>query len=304
MSQFESFRIQHTPIIRAEIKRVLSKKWPFSPQHYLQESMLYSAIAKSKLFRPSLALCTYSQFKPNHPKEILSFAVALELIHTYSLIHDDLPAMDNDDIRRGQPSNHIKYNEATAILAGDTLQCFAFELIISGSQSCFKAENILNALSHLTKNLGIDGMAGGQQMDLSANSISIENKEHYLDTLHQKKTGALIESAMVGPAILSGQSQDVIDGISTFAKTIGLLFQITDDILDVTSNANVLGKTIGKDIEDNKLTYVTLYGLKIAQEKQEACYIDARQQLQKLNQSLHNSLLFEDLILFLHNRDC
>lgn len=303
MSQFESFRIKHTPIITAEIKRVLSKKWPFEPQNYLQESMLYSAIAKSKLFRPSLALCTYSQFKPDHTQDILGFAVALELIHTYSLIHDDLPAMDNDDIRRGQPSNHKQFNEATAILAGDTLQCFAFELIITGSKNYFKAENILDTLTHLTKNLGIDGMAGGQQMDLSAETISIENKEIYLETLHQKKTGALIESAMVGPAILSGQPQAVIDGLSQFAKTIGLLFQITDDILDVTSNAELLGKTIGKDIDDNKLTYVTLFGLEQAQKKQKDCYTNAKQQLQKLNQSLHNSLLFEDLILFLHERD-
>lgn len=233
-----------------------------SPQKLIYDAASYSIKAGGKRLRPMLVLECYKMCGGRDEEKVLPFACAIEMIHTYSLIHDDLPAMDNDDFRRGKPTNHKVYGEATAILAGDALLNLAFETALS-------AENVtpdkkIEALKVLANASGWDGMIGGQVVDLES-----EGKQIPFDTLkyiHKLKTGALISAACEMGAVLAGADKKAREKVKEYSENLGIAFQVLDDILDVTADEKELGKPIGSDEKNQKSTYVTIFGLKKAKE--------------------------------------
>jgi len=228
----------------------------------LQDSMLYSISNGGKRFRPILMLLILEAFNIDLKKG-LNTACALELIHTYSLIHDDLPAMDNDDFRRGKPTNHKVFGEALAILAGDALLTESFSLIAQDENLLSEVKvNLINQLSILS---GRNGMIAGQVFDIEAET-SPASLEH-LQEIHKYKTGALIAFACKAAGIIAQQSIETLDKLTEFAYCLGLAFQIQDDILDVEGDASILGKPVGSDEANNKSTYVSLLGLENAKKK-------------------------------------
>lgn len=231
-----------------------------APQN-LHAAMRWSLFAGGKRFRPALVLAVGETFGAQRD-ELLSAAAALEMIHTYSLIHDDLPAMDNDDLRRGVPTCHRKFDEATAILAGDVLQTSAFQAIAEDRN--LTAEIRVRLIAEIARGAGTPaGMVAGQTFDLAAEKRDVSAAE--LENIHRRKTGALIVAAARAGAIIGDANEPELDAISTFAAQLGLLFQITDDLLDVTATAADLGKTPGKDAQSEKATYPKLYGMSEAQ---------------------------------------
>ncbi len=223
----------------------------------LNDAIRHSLLNGGKRIRPLLTIAANSLFS-NDVDAILPLACSLEIIHTYSLIHDDLPSMDNDDLRRGKPTCHVKYGEDIAILAGDTLNTLAFE-ILSTHLNSFSDKAILTIIQMISKHMGIAGLVGGQVLDIKSSNQSL-NLEH-LNNLHQKKTGALIQLAISSPAYLHQVDPLVIKELESFGSHLGLLFQIIDDILDVVGNKDVLGKSPGKDQALNKLTYPGIMSL-------------------------------------------
>lgn len=231
----------------------------------LIEASKYSLFSNGKRFRPVLALLVNDLFDSD-PELVMPFAAAVELIHTYSLIHDDLPAMDDDDLRRGLPTCHVKYGESTAILAGDALLTEVMSLI---SLLDINADALKKVLRKLAVCSGFFGMVAGQTADLMAEKKSPDAQD--LDFIHRHKTGALIEASVVIPGIINSAADLQIDALSLYGRNLGLAFQIADDILDVEGDEQILGKPIGSDEGLDKTTYVSLYGLekakKIAAEK-------------------------------------
>ncbi len=227
----------------------------------LIDAMHYSASAGGKRIRPSLMM-EFGRICNADLDGVLPFAVALEMIHTYSLIHDDLPCMDDDDMRRGKPSCHIKFGEATALLAGDALLTDAFKIAMSSSIQ--DKSKVVRAASVLAECAGSDGMIGGQVIDLK-----YENKPATLDVVKQvyslKTSKLLVAAAKIG-CILGDATEEMIKNAEIFAENLGIAFQIKDDILDLVGNAEILGKPIGSDSDSNKSTYVSLVGLDKAQE--------------------------------------
>ncbi len=210
------------------------------------------------------------------PGKLLSTAAAIEMVHTYSLIHDDLPAMDDDDLRRGRQTCHKKFDEATAILAGDVLQTLAFQTV--SEDAALSADIRIRLISEISRACGTPrGMVAGQALDLAAESREISGEE--LENIHRSKTGALIRAAARCGAIIAGAEENEIEAVSEYASSLGLLFQITDDLLDVTAPAETLGKTPGKDKKAGKITYVSVYGLEEAGKKAGQAFEDACRKL-------------------------
>ena len=241
-----------------------------SSNQTLKDAMTYSLTVGGKRIRPVIMLAVTELLCVDLNK-VLPFAVALECIHTYSLIHDDLPAMDNDDLRRGKPTNHKVYGEAMAILAGDALLNYAYELVLRSITD----NNSLSAGRLLALYAGAFGMIGGQALDILS-----ENKECGEDTLyqiHDNKTGKLLLASTLIPSCLKGNES--FNELSTYGKNLGLLFQVTDDILDVTASVEKLGKSINKDQNEHKLTFVTLYGLDGAREHAKKYYDLAKESI-------------------------
>ena len=227
----------------------------------LKESMLYSLQAGGKRLRPVLCMSTAAMCGLA-PEKVLPFAGAIEMVHTYSLIHDDLPAMDDDDLRRGKPSNHKAFDEATAILAGDGLLTDAF-YVMSGLD--LPAERVLAALREFALAAGSSGMVGGQEWDMiftGMDSISLDQ----LRLMHAMKTGAILRASCVCGALLAGAGEDALKAIGDFGAALGVAFQIADDILDVVSDTETLGKPAGSDEEQGKNTYPKLVGLEKSRE--------------------------------------
>lgn len=237
----------------------------------LIDAMKYSLLGGGKRIRPLLAYAA-SQATGTINNATDNFASAIECVHVYSLIHDDLPAMDDDDLRRGKPTCHIAFDEATAILAGDALQTLAFEAAIE-SQHLLSPQTSIRAISELTRASGARGMVVGQAIDLDA--VNSNPSLPQLENMHKHKTGALIEASVVLGALSTEALDTDIEMLRRFAQTIGLAFQVQDDILDVTSDTETLGKSQGADIKLNKPTYVSLLGLKGAQEKVKDLHQDA-----------------------------
>lgn len=244
------------------IDKTIEEIFKDKDKNILEKSMAYSALAKGKRLRPVLAILSYKTLGGTNIDSILKSASALELIHTYSLIHDDLPAMDNDDFRRGVLTNHKVFGEAMAILAGDALQTLGFELLATypkGSKYTYKR---LRAVKTVAKAIGKEGMALGQALDISSHE-----KEFNSDTLlnmHYYKTGKLIQASVLCGGIWAGGKSSELRILSKFGKQFGILFQLVDDILDFTGTKEELGKTPLKDLRDNKKTLVTLWGLENA----------------------------------------
>lgn len=223
----------------------------------LHEAMHYSLFADGKRIRPVLVLAAAEVLGLTH-EDVLPIAASLEMIHVFSLIHDDLPAMDDDDLRRGQPTNHKVYGDAVAILAGDALLAHAFIPLTELSLKKFPAENILQVIRLMAEATGTPGMIGGQVIDLESEGKQITLER--LRELHRRKTGALIRAAVVAPAVLSGADDKARQSLSDYGDAIGLAFQIADDILDIEGGAE-LGKDIGSDVAKGKSTYPALMGM-------------------------------------------
>ena len=250
----------------AEIEEIIYAYLPKEEgyQKLIMEAMNYSMQAGGKRIRPMLMLETYRLFG-GKSKVIEPFMAAIEMIHTYSLVHDDLPAMDNDDYRRGKETTHKVYGEAMVILAGDALLNFAFETATKAFDMETDNARIGRALQVLATKAGIYGMVGGQVVDVLAENNQEMDKEK-LNFIYRLKTAALIESSMLIGAILAGATAKEQKIIEQAAGEVGLAFQIQDDVLDVTSTLEVLGKPIGSDEKNNKITYVTYEGLEKAKE--------------------------------------
>ncbi len=247
-----------------------------SSNQTLKEAMEYSLTVGGKRIRPVIMLAVAEILCVDFNK-VLPFAVALECIHTYSLIHDDLPAMDNDDLRRGKPTNHKVYGEAMAILAGDALLNYAYEIVLRSIND----NGSLSAGRLLALYAGAYGMIGGQALDILS-----ENKECDEETLfkiHDNKTGKLLLASTLIPSCL--KNNESFNELSVYGKNLGLLFQVTDDILDVTSSVEKLGKSINKDMNDNKLTFVSLYGLNGARERAKKYYDLAKESISGLTEN-------------------
>ena len=228
----------------------------------IENAMSYSALGESKMVRAALIIASGKINKNISHSSLRTLATAVELIHTYSLIHDDLPSMDDDDLRRGKDSNHIKFGEANAILAGDALQSLAYEIICD--ENSLDARYKVEAIKMISKACGKNGMVFGQYLDINAETKKID--EEMMENIHNLKTGRLIEcSVMLGQ--ISNEDDLQKDFIKNFGKKIGLAFQITDDILEITSNEETLGKNINSDVKNRKATYVNVFGLDKAIEK-------------------------------------
>ena len=236
-----------------------------SPQYRAVNAMRYSLLNGGKRLRPFLLHETAALFGVDY-NTALPVAVALEMIHTYSLIHDDLPAMDNDDIRRGKPTCHKAYDEATAILAGDGLLTYAFEVISTSSLIDSKKVELITLLSQYSG--AFNGMIAGQVLDMYTDKNEItSNQEEIIKQTQALKTGCLLRYPCIGGAILGDSSKEEREILNTFAKNIGIAFQITDDILDVEGDEKVVGKTLKKDKAQHKLNFVSIYGVEKAREK-------------------------------------
>lgn len=254
------------PDLKSYIELIENKLRFYNPQpdnlqNNIYKAMNYSLEAGGKRLRPVLLL-EFCRVCGGNIDEAMPFACALEMIHTYSLIHDDLPAMDNDDLRRGQPTNHKVFGEAVAILAGDALLTKAFHIMASANME--NKANHIKAIEYMSNAAGTEGMIGGQIVD-----IENENKPASIETLrymHSLKTGALIKAACVIGGIVAGASDKTLKILSDYAENLGIAFQIRDDILDVTGNEEELGKPIGSDAKCNKSTYVSILGIDEAKE--------------------------------------
>lgn len=278
-------RVDH---IEAILKEYLPKEEGW--QKTVIAAMNYSVLAGGKRLRPMLMEETYRLFG-GKGREIEPFMAAIEMIHTYSLVHDDLPAMDNDEYRRGRKTTHVVYGEAMAILAGDGLLNYAFETAMKGFTMEGDLEKKARALSVLAQKAGIYGMIGGQTADIEAEDLGDQVTTEHLMFIHAHKTSALIEAAMMTGAILAGASQEETAQIEKAAYEIGIAFQIQDDILDVTSTLEMLGKPIGSDAKNHKTTYVTLKGLEESRKEQQELSLHAIETIRNIGYS--NDFLME-----------
>jgi len=259
----------------------------------LEEAMRYSLLAGGKRIRPVLALAT-AEALGHDPDDVLPLAAAIELIHTYSLIHDDLPAMDDDDMRRGQPTCHVAYGEDVAILAGDALFAEAFRLVLT-EQSGDPAD-VIAAARELAAAVGADGMVGGQYMDVAAEGGGGGDADA-LRRLHELKTGRLIAASVVCVVLLCGATGPATLGLGRFAAELGVLFQIVDDILDVTGEDSELGKPSGSDERHGKRTYVSVFGLDKARELARGSHSEVRAALAGVEGSTQQLEQIADYIL-------
>ena len=256
----------------------------------LTSAMRYSVLNGGKRLRPILAYLT-AELNDTEAEYMDTLASSLELIHCYSLIHDDLPAMDDDELRRGNPTTHRKFDEATAILAGDALQPLAFELISTIKTTDRNKVQMINSLS---KACGYLGMVGGQIKDINSNQIKdVES----LDSMHSEKTGRLIQASIETAGILSGLSPSDIESLKEYGGKIGLAFQIQDDIIDIESPASVSGKDQGSDIGKDKTTYPSLVGLEASKVRAQELSNDAKKILQPINKNTDNLDKLADYIV-------
>lgn len=284
------------------INNVLEKFLPAEEgqQRIIFEAMNYSVRAGGKRLRPMLMEETYHMFGGSSAV-IEPFMAAIEMIHTYSLVHDDLPAMDNDEYRRGKKTTHAVYGEAMGILAGDALLNMAYETAAKAFDMEVADARAARAFTVLAKKAGVYGMVGGQVVDVeSEKSDDCPITREKLDFIYRLKTGALIESSMMIGAILAGASSDEVSRVEQIAAKLGLAFQIQDDVLDVTSTLEVLGKPVGSDEKNNKATYVTFEGLDKAVSDVERISKEAEEQLDDLG---YDDAFLKELFEYLIHRE-
>ncbi|MEL0227080.1 MAG: farnesyl diphosphate synthase [Gammaproteobacteria bacterium] len=285
MSEFEKLLESYQARVNQKLEVLLP-----DDDSILISAMRYSVLNGGKRLRPILAYLT-GELNDTEAEYIDTLASSLELIHCYSLIHDDLPAMDDDELRRGNPTTHKKFDEATAILAGDALQPLAFELISTIKTS---DRNKVQMIGSLSEACGYLGMVGGQIKDINSNQIKdVES----LDSMHSEKTGRLIQASIETAGILSGLSASDIESLKEYGGKIGLAFQIQDDIIDIESPASVSGKDQGSDIGKDKTTYPSLVGLEASKVRAQELSNDAKKILQPINKNTDNLDKLADYIV-------
>ncbi|MBO0960806.1 polyprenyl synthetase family protein [Neobacillus sp. MM2021_6] len=248
----DAFAQEYKHLLDSELRALVEK---LDAPSIIKESMIYSLEAGGKRIRPLLLFATLDAFGID-PKKGLPVAAAIEMIHTYSLIHDDLPSMDNDDLRRGKPTNHKVFGDAIAILAGDALLTYSFEVIGLLPDEFASADKKIKLVVEMAKAAGTEGMVGGQVADMEGEGKNLTLKE--LEYIHIHKTGKLLRFSVIAGAILAGASQVQLDHLSGFAHHLGLAFQIQDDILDLIGNPQLIGKPVGSDTINHKSTYPQL----------------------------------------------
>ncbi len=254
--------------------------------NFIEKAMAYSSISNSKMVRAGLIIASGKLNKNIHEKSLLTLATAVELIHTYSLIHDDLPSMDNDDFRRGKKSSHVKFGEANAILCGDALQALAYEVICDDKK--LNSNNKIKAIKLISNACGKNGMVLGQHLDIESESKDLSVKA--VENIHSLKTGRLIEcSVMLGQ--INNNNNKITEALKIFGKKIGLAFQITDDILEATSDQSILGKSSDSDTKNNKSTYIKVIGIEEAKKKSNKLSASAIKSLEELKLKETNILI-------------
>ncbi|KJS14168.1 MAG: hypothetical protein VR67_01445 [Peptococcaceae bacterium BRH_c8a] len=264
----------------------------------IHQAVRYSVFAGGKRLRPILVLAGAEAVGGN-TETVMPAACAVELLHTYSLVHDDLPAMDNDDLRRGQPTCHRAFGEAMAILAGDALLTSSFNVLAQLPQSAGVApERVVRVISELAQAAGTQGLIGGQVVDLASEGDTVD--EDMLEYIHTRKTGALIRVSVRAGAILSGASEAQLQKLTDYANSLGLAFQIVDDILDVVGDEQIIGKPVGSDQRNQKATYPALFGLDAARQKATEA---AETALSSLNSFGSEAQFLRGLVQFVINRN-
>lgn len=276
--EFKQSLKQRASYVEDILKQYMPKEEGY--QKTIMESMNYSLSAGGKRLRPILTLEACKLVGGNE-SDAIPFAVAIEMIHTYSLIHDDLPALDNDDLRRGRKTNHIVYGEDIAILAGDALLNYAFEIMLSTSIEKENPKKYLRAINEIAKAAGIYGMIGGQVVDVQSENMQISKEK--LDYIHNNKTAAIIIGCMRAGAIIGDADDNQLENITKYSKNIGLSFQIVDDILDIIGDESKLGKKVGSDIDNHKSTYPSLIGLEKSKEIAQELIEEAKLSIKSIN---------------------
>ncbi|MEH7178675.1 polyprenyl synthetase family protein [Neobacillus vireti] len=280
-----AFTQEHKQLLESELQTLVEK---LKAPPNIKKAMHYSLDAGGKRIRPLLVFATLAAFGKD-PKIGLKAASAIEMIHTYSLIHDDLPSMDNDDLRRGKPTNHKVFGEAVAILAGDALLTFSFEVIGTIPNEIASNETKLKLVMEMAKAAGSEGMVGGQVADMEGEGKNLTLDE--LEYIHIHKTGALLKYSVIAGALLAEANQSQLENLSAFAHHLGLAFQIQDDILDIEGNPELLGKPVGSDTTNYKSTYPQLLSLEGAKQALQKQLELAKQYLEKTG--LTTNLLHE-----------
>ncbi len=283
--------------IETRIKGFLPEQYEY--QKTIVDAMSYSVLAGGKRLRPMLMEASYQMFG-GEGEELDAFMAAIEMIHTYSLVHDDLPAMDNDLYRRGKKTTHAVYGEAMGVLAGDALLNFAFETVADAMVRSAGDMRVAKAFAVLTKKAGIYGMIGGQVVDVESEKKGQQIDRDCLDFIYRLKTGALIEASLMIGAILAGASEEEVSLMEEAGTKLGLAFQIQDDILDVTSSLEVLGKPIGSDARNEKATYVAFEGLEKAGAEVERL---SREAVAILDGFKREHTFLRELFMYLIHRD-
>lgn len=286
---------QYQDLVNNELEKYLRKQE--CPEKVLNSSMEYSLMAGGKRLRPILVIATYEIFKKNIEK-CMPYAMAIEMVHNFSLIHDDLPGIDNDDIRHGKPTNHKKFNEATAILAGDGLLNQAY-MVISNDLKATKPEELENKLRVFKEfSYSVDRMIAGEYVDTEFEGRQIDEK--CLEYIHKNKTGALLKLCVRMGAILAGVDEVNLEKLTSYAEKIGLAFQIKDDILSEEGNEEILGKPVGNDKELEKCTYVSKYGLQGAKEILDKITKEAIKELEEYGEKAE---FLKELAFYIQNRN-
>lgn len=289
-----TFTKKHTELLENILKEKVSA---LNAPSIIKESMLYSLEAGGKRIRPLLLFATLEAFGQNTKKGLLT-AAAIEMIHTYSLIHDDLPSMDNDDLRRGKPTNHKVFGDAFAILAGDALLTYSFQIIAETPSDYAKAETKLKLIKEMAKAAGAEGMVGGQVADISGEDKSLSLKE--LEYIHIHKTGKLLQYSVMAGALLAEADENELRTLGQFAYHLGLAFQIRDDILDLEGTESVIGKPVGSDESNHKSTYPSLLTLDGAKE---ALHSHIEQAKAKLSDTCLNTHILQEITDLIETRN-
>lgn len=284
-----------SPLVEAALEAVLPS--PEEGSATLHKAMRYSVMAGGKRIRPILALCAYESCGGRDSARVLPAAVALELFHTYSLVHDDLPAMDDDELRRGKPTSHKVFGEAAAILAGDALQTLAAELLAVHPKGAAYLSRRGRASRVLFHALGSRGMAGGQILDLEGSSAT---DLQGLMRIHRLKTGIFLEASLKAGAIWAGAPAQKVKALERYGAALGMAFQVVDDLLDITATAEVLGKTPGKDLHQGKATFPALLGVEESRKKADRLLSEALRALSPLGDDCQD---LRELAHFVVNRE-
>ncbi|MDF2503331.1 polyprenyl synthetase family protein [Clostridium sp.] len=276
------------------LKNYFDNKGTYNKKIY--EAMKYSVDIGGKRVRPILHCITYEMYDKNYNR-VMPIAGAIEMIHTYSLIHDDLPCMDNDDLRRGHPTNHKVFGDALAVLAGDGLLNEAMNIMFDFCTD--KGKDELSACKIISNSAGAEGMIGGQVVDILSEGKKISYET--LSYMHRKKTGALIRASILSGAIIAGASDNDLDKLSSFGSKLGLAFQIKDDVLDIDGNESVMGKPVKSDIDNDKTTFVTTFGLEDCRNKCKELTKECLGILSDLSKDTRN---LEEITKYLLYRQC